>query len=92
MIILDLSEYTGKRPTTWPDDIPKKIRLVEGKHAKEYNIHPTHRRTKWYKKLVKNRFYTSPLPFLPPLPEDWRYSGSSFPSFPDEEDASALAF
>ena len=54
MIILDLSEYTGKRPTTWPDDIPKKIRLVEGKHAKEYNIHPTHRRTKWYKKLVKN--------------------------------------
>lgn len=59
MIILDLTNYY-KRPPAWPDNTPDKIRLTKGKYEKEYDIHPTERRKKWYKEMVKYQKMQSP--------------------------------
>lgn len=55
MIILDLTNYKGKRPSHWPDSTPDKIRLTKGKHFSEYDVHPIERRKKWYKEMVKKQ-------------------------------------
>ena len=54
MIILDLTNYKGGRPSIWPEDMPLMIRLIKGTHQKGYDIHPMIRTTKWYKKLLEN--------------------------------------
>ena len=54
MTYIDLTEYKGKRPSTWPGDLPDKIRLTPGQHDLWYDIHPMCRKTRWYKELVAN--------------------------------------
>ncbi|HDO36662.1 MAG TPA: hypothetical protein ENH07_10280 [Nitrospirae bacterium] len=51
MLILDLSGIKGKRPQIWPDEMPTKIRLIRGKHEKEFDIHPIERKKGWYLKI-----------------------------------------
>ena len=53
MIILDLSNYKGKTPRWWPENLPKQIRLVEGKYYCKYDIHSIERCKKWYKDMRK---------------------------------------
>ena len=54
MIIIDLTEYHGKRPSIWPDDLPDKIRLTPGEHEFCYDVHPMCRGARWYKTLMEN--------------------------------------
>jgi len=57
-IILDLTEYTGDE--VFQEGMPKKILLVPGKHYFEYDLHPNHRRAKWYKQRVEESRRVSP--------------------------------
>lgn len=66
MIILDLTECTEPKPASWSCDVPNKIRLIEGEHHKDYEIHPMLRQTKWYKKLFRNTKALQPL-----MRDDW---------------------
>ena len=61
MIILDISKC--KKSSLWPDNMPKKIRLIEGQHFKQYDVHPMCRQTKWYKKLHQNSCKKYPFKF-----------------------------
>lgn len=53
-MILNLTNYTGPRPSVWPDDMPDKITLVRGRHTYLYDVSSVHYKEAWYRKLVKN--------------------------------------
>ena len=54
MIILDLTGLKEKPPDIWPKNMPKKIRLIKGRHQNDYDIHLMERCTPWYKELCQN--------------------------------------
>lgn len=52
MIIMDLTN--SKKDSLQPKDMPLKIRLIEGQHQTDYDVHPMVRKTTWYKEYCEN--------------------------------------
>ena len=60
MIFLDISNCTPETLKHFPDDTPKRIPLIKGKHFRDYDVHPLVRKERWYLEILVNQMRKHP--------------------------------